>query len=443
MRYHKLLSLPRQCVHKLINHHFNWLGLAAALPLFGMATAWAIVQGNDAVPPADLQQQITQQLALPAFQFTPSTSRYWRDESVQRGDSIARVLNRLGIRASEAQRLLQSSPLSKDLLKLKVGATLSVQTNDSGELFGLRFLNDDENGERVLVAIEQLNGAWRASAAQLTSETLQTVRVIQIGPSLTQAFNRAKVPTEVREQLSEIFADQFNLSSLKRGDRINMVYETQLYNGMPIAVGNVLAVELERSGQRFQAFYLAHDSESGAYYDGNGKPLKKGFSYAPVANARISSGFGLRQHPILQNLRLHAGVDYAAASGTPVFAPADGVIIKQTQENGYGNMLELRHNDKTTTLYAHLSQFAANSQMGRKVKAGEVIAYVGNTGRSTGPHLHFEVRINEQAVDPASNALPAPKLNPGQLARFKTSQQQTLAQLNLLREIPTNLASLD
>ncbi|OQS43218.1 M23 family metallopeptidase [Chromobacterium haemolyticum] len=444
MDYRKLLHIPQKCFHKLMNHHLSLIGAAASLPLFGMATAFAVAQnGAQPVKPEVLQKEVTEQLTLPAFSFNESATRYWRDEAIKRGDTIARVLNRLGIRDSEANRFLHSSPLSKDLLKLKTGATLSVQTNDLGELFGLRFLNDDENGEQVLVAIEKVNGEWQASADPIATEAVQTVRSLLITRSVGAALAKAQVPRDIRAQLTEIFADQFNINSLGKGDRINLVYETLLYNGAPIAAGNLLAVEIQRSGKLHQAFYFAHDSESGAYYDALGKPIKQGFSHQPVANARISSGFGFRKHPILRSLRLHSGVDYAAASGTPIIAPADGTMVKVERQNGYGNMVEIRHNQKMTTLYAHMSRFAPGARSGKSVKAGEVIGYVGSTGRSTGPHLHFEVRINGQAVDPATNALPTPGLSATQLAEFKSGNQALTAHLKLLRELPTNIALLD
>ena len=293
------------------------------------------------------------------------------------------------------------------------------------------------------MAIEKVNGEWQASADPIATEAVQTVRSLLITRSVGAALAKAQVPRDIRAQLTEIFADQFNINSLGKGDRINLVYETLLYNGAPIAAGNLLAVEIQRSGKLHQAFYFAHDSESGAYYDALGKPIKQGFSHQPVANARISSGFGFRKHPILRSLRLHSGVDYAAASGTPIIAPADGTMVKVERQNGYGNMVEIRHNQKMTTLYAHMSRFAPGARSGKSVKAGEVIGYVGSTGRSTGPHLHFEVRINGQAVDPATNALPTPGLSATQLAEFKSGNQALTAHLKLLRELPTNIALLD
>ncbi|WP_047243331.1 M23 family metallopeptidase [Chromobacterium subtsugae] len=444
MDYRKLLHIPQKCASKLINHHLSWLGVAACLPMLGTATAFAVAVGaKETRGPEVVQQQVVERLALPEFQFADSQTRYWRDESIKRGDTVARVLNRVGVRDKEANAFLYTSPLAKDLLKLKVGATLTVQTNDAGELFGLRFLQDDDNGEQVLVALEKRDGKWQASADPVAAESVETVRSITLKRSAAAELTAARVPTDIRNQLSEVFADQFELSSLKRGDRINLVYETMVYAGASIASGNLLAVSIERQGKLHQAFYFAHDSESGAYYDAAGRPVKKGFSRQPVAGARISSGFGLRMHPVLHALRMHSGIDYAASAGTPIVAPADGELVKVQRENGYGNMVMIRHNGKLSTLYAHMSAFGKGVRAGGKVKAGDILGYVGSTGRATGPHLHFEVRINDQPVDPATNALQAPDLGKTQLAQFGAKRAQLSARLQLLQNIPVNVAQVD
>ncbi|OHX17628.1 peptidase [Chromobacterium amazonense] len=445
MDYRKLLHIPQKCANRLINHHLSWLGAAACLPLLGTATAFAVANGaEETLPPPILQQQVVERLALPEFRFVDSQTRYWRDESVKRGDTIARVLNRVGIRANEVRALLYGdNAQAKNLLKLKVGATLSVQTNDAGELFGLRFLQDDDNGEQNLVALEQRDGKWQASADPVAADSMETVRSLTIKRNAASELAAARVPADIRNQLAEVFSDQFELSSLKAGDSINLVYETMVYAGTPIASGNLLAVSIQRAGQLYQAFYFAHDSESGAFYDAAGKPVKKGFSRQPVAGARISSGFGLRKHPILRTLRMHSGIDYAASAGTPIVAPADGELVKAQRESGYGNVAMIRHNGRLTTLYAHMSAFGKGMKPGAKVKAGDIIGYVGSTGRSTGAHLHFEVRINDQPVDPATNALPTPGLSQTQLAQFGAKHVALSAKLNLLQSIPANVAMID
>ncbi|KZE35106.1 M23 family metallopeptidase [Crenobacter luteus] len=442
MNYRKLITIPQKCLARARGHRLNWLGVVAALPLFGMVTAFAIAPGEDKPAPVEIES-VVQQLALPPLTSADSQTRYWREEAVVRGDTLARLLNRLGVGDEEARRFLASSPLSRELLKLKTGATLSVETNDAGELFGLRFLNDDENGEQVLVVAEKVGGEWRARAGEVDAVAQPTMKSLTITGGVTAALIDAQVPAEVRAQLAEIFSDRFELADLKRGDRIAVVYETMFYQGAPVAFGNVLAAEVTRGERVDDAYYFAHDSESGAYYDRDGTPLKKGFGLQPVDGARISSGFGLRRHPILNSLRLHAGVDYAAPTGTPIRAPADGVVTTAETQNGYGNVVMVRHNGKLTTVYGHLSRFAAGVREGKTVRAGDLIGYVGSTGRSTGPHLHFEVRVNNQPVDPASAALPSPGLTPAQKLAFREKSAELSNRLALLRAIPVNVAQLD
>ncbi|WP_239688619.1 hypothetical protein [Aquitalea magnusonii] len=276
MNYRKLLQLPQNCTRRLINHHLSWLGLAASLPLFGMVTAFAVAPGDPHAAAALRQRMVTEKLALPAFTPPATATRYWRSETVNRGDTIARVLNRLGVRDSEARRFLYSSPLSRDLLKLNTGATLAVETSDEGELYALRFLNDDENGEKVLVAIAKQGDQWQASADPLATESIDSLRSITIRRSAPRELQAAGVPREVVVQLADIFADRFALDSLQPGDRIQLVFESLIHNGSPIANGNVLAAEISRGGQWHRAFYFAHDSESGAYYDAAGDRSKRG-----------------------------------------------------------------------------------------------------------------------------------------------------------------------
>lgn len=443
MNYKTLLQLPRTGVRRLMKHRFSWMIGAATLPFLGVMTAVAVAPGAAEKAPVTVQE-VSQQLTLPAIpSHVSDNTRYWREEPVQRGDTLSRLLNRLGVGSAEANRFIHTAPVSRDVLKLRAGATLSVEINDQGELFGLRFLNDDENGEKVLVVIEKQGGSWLASAEPPTTDTIQAVRSVEVRTSLSGALAQAGVPVEMRAQLGEIFADQLDISRLKRGDRVKLVYETLLYKGSPIATGNLLAAEIDTGNKLWQAFYFAHDSESGAYYDAQGKPLRKGFSQQPVSNARISSGFGMRFHPILRSLRMHQGIDYAASSGTPIMAPSDGTIDSMNTQSGYGNVVVLKHSAKLSTLYAHMSRFEPTLKRGSKVKAGDVIGYVGSTGRSTGAHLHMEVRVDGQPVDPSTTALPVPGLSATQHLAFSKQSVKLAANLKLLRDIPVSVAQLE
>lgn len=442
MNYRKLLQLPQNCARHLFNHQLSWLGLAASLPLFGMVTAFAVAPGT-ATPPAVSQQLITQQLALPTFNFSQSDTRYWRHETVRRGDSIARVLNRLGISDTDARHFQANSTLSRELLRLQPGATLAVETNDAGALFSLQFLHDDENGEKILVLARQRDGRWQASADPAATETMDSLHALTIRHDALAELKAAGLGPDIIAQLADIFADRVNLAELQAGDSIALVHESLLHAGSPIANGNIMAAHIRQRGKIHQAFRFAHDSESGSYYDANGMALKQGLAMAPLSNPRISSGFGTRYHPLLHSIRQHQGIDYAAASGTPVRAPAVGTIVSIDTQNGYGKVLTLRHNAKLTTLYAHLQRFAPGIRAGQQVQAGQLLAYVGNTGRSTGPHLHFETRLNGLAVDPATAILPAPALAGRQKADFIASSRQWQAKLALLQATPANIAQLD
>ena len=229
---------------------------------------------------------------------------------------------------------------------------------------------------------------------------------------------------------------------LGKGDRINLVYETLLYNGAPIAAGNLLAVEIKRAGKLHQAFYFAHDSESGAYYDAQGKPIKQGFSQQPVANARISSGFGFRKHPILRSLRLHSGVDYAAASGTPSSPrrrhPGQGGAPERLWQ--YGGNPPQSENDHAVRAHEPVRQGRPRRQE-RQGRRSDRLCRQHRPLHRPAPALRSADQ--RPGGGPATNALPTPGLSSTQLAEFKSGNRQLTAHLQLLRELPTNIALLD
>ncbi len=444
MDYRKLPTQPQNDHTRFLKTHLVWISLAASIPLAGMATAFAVAPGASASQV--VIQETTQALALPEIKLanTTDTARYWRAESVRRGDTIPRVLNRLGITDKEALRFIHTSDLSRDLLKLQTGATLHVETDDAGELFSLRFLKDDENGETVIVSIRKQNDSWIASADAIEARILQTPASFQITRSLSHAAARAGLPSDIRAQLSEIFADNPEIQTLKRGDHVELVYESLYSDGDLIGYGRILAAEIRTANSTIRAFYHEKENEeNGGYYNADGRPLKEGFSLDPIQGARITSGFGIRRHPILGQLRMHQGIDYAASTGTVIHAPADGVVSKVTTENGYGKVVELRHNNKYTTLYAHMSRFADKLKEGKAVKAGDVIGYVGSTGRSTGSHLHFETRIDGKAVDPAISTLKSPALAGSDMKAFHRNSLALSTQLDILARTPVNIAQTE
>ena len=226
---------------------------------------------------------------------------------------------------------------------------------------------------------------------------------------------------------------------------MRLLYNNMYFRGQQMGTGDILAAEIVKSGKTYQAYYYSQgkgDEESGSYYDQNGKSLqqKEGFNIEPVVYTRISSPFGYRVHPVLHTVRMHTGIDYAAPTGTPIKASADGVITFKGWKGGYGNTVMIRHSNGVETLYGHMSAFTPAEG---NVRAGEVIGFVGTSGRSTGPHLHYEARVNGQPVNPTTVALPTPKLTPTNMAAFRQQQKTANTMLAAVRGLPVSVAQLD
>ena len=410
------------------------LSLLLGLPALGMVSTHAInTQNNEQAAPVPISK-VVEKLSAPIAPVYNKEAFYWKVIYVQKGETVGSILSSLGAEGKEAETFIYANPVSKNLTRLHIGQPVSVYMNDKGGVSAVQFLNDNENGEKVLVAIEKKDGKWQATTDEVETETIQTVKMIRVRTSARGNLAQEGVPADIRESLNEIFSNQFALTDLKENDVIRLIYESFYYRGQEIATGNILAVNITHNDKSYSAYYFAHHESAGSYYDAGGEMLKKGFEFNPVISyTRISSFFGMRKHPILGGYRFHSGIDYAAPSGTPIMAPADGTIIERGVKGGYGNAVMLEHKNGMQTLYAHMSQFRANQSLGMHVKAGSVIGYVGSTGRSTGPHLHYEVRLNGQAVDPSTSALPTPSLNSVQLKGYYLTQEKLEQKLALMK----------
>jgi murein DD-endopeptidase MepM/ murein hydrolase activator NlpD len=232
-----------------------------------------------------------------------------------------------------------------------------------------------------------------------------------------------KLPDTIVSQIVEMFSTSIDFrSDLKRGDRFSVVYETFWQDGEMVRTGRILAGEFINRGVAYQSvWYEDPATHQGGYYSLDGKSLKQGFLKSPLAFSRISSGFSLRVHPISGVWKQHKGVDFAAPMGTPIRASGDGVIdFIGASTGGYGNMVVLKHWANYSTAYGHMSRFASGLRRGQKVHQGDVIGYVGSTGWSTGPHLHYEFRVANEARDPMTvKAVAQAPLTSGEMGRFR------------------------
>ena len=406
-------------------------------------TAYAITDPQPAQTDFKVER-ISEELPAVYVETNTYQSSYWAQEAVQAGDSLSDVLTRMGVNQEDIKQIMAKNNANLDMKNLRTNQSVNIRIDSSGQVTDVQFFTDEEL-ERNLVALEKVKGKWRISNAEIDMKTMPTLRSVQIRTSAIGDMLRAEIPSEVYIQLKEIFADSFNMSDLKEGDTVRLLYNSMYFRGQQMAVGDILAAEVVKDGKTYQAYYYSQgkgDEESGSYYDQNGKSLqqKEGFNTEPVAYTRISSPFGYRVHPVLHTVRMHTGIDYAAPTGTPIKAAADGEVIFKGWKGGYGNTVMIRHANGVETLYGHMSAF---SPADGRVRAGEVIGFVGTTGRSTGPHLHYEARVNGQPVNPTTVALPTPKLTPTNMAAFRKQQKDASTMLSTIRSLPVSVAQLD
>ncbi|MEO8409825.1 MAG: peptidoglycan DD-metalloendopeptidase family protein, partial [Propionivibrio sp.] len=244
-------------------------------------------------------------------------------------------------------------------------------------------------------------------------------------------------------QLTEIFGGDIDFHrDIRKGDRFSLTYETNSYQGKPVLSGRILAAEFVNDNKLFTAYWYETEKGRGAYYTAEGKSVQKAFLRSPLAFSRITSGFSsARQHPVLHVMRAHKGIDYGAPTGTPIRAVSAATVEFAGRKGGYGNLVVLKHQGAYSTAYGHMSKFAPSIKNGAQVSQGDTIGFVGQTGMATGPHLHYEFRVNDKQVNPLSIKLPdVNTLGASQLARFKSATKNWVEQLAWAKELQVALA---
>ncbi len=378
--------------------------VAAIVILAGAGVVAAFAFAPDSLVQSDPSQRIVRQLSLPALDTIAPSGGYWREERIQRGDTLGSVLARLGIDDAPAQNFLRTDARARPLYQLKPGKAVRVQADDDGRLIALSYLA--QGGD--LLTVKRTPDGFSAASAPPGSTVRLELRAGEIRSSLFAASDAVGLPDAVTMQLAEVFSGDIDFHhDLRRGDWFAVVYEMREVDGQPVGAGRIVAAEFVNKGNAYRAFAWGQDGSEG-YYGEDGKNLRKAFMRSPLSFTRITSGFSLaRFHPFLQTWRAHKGVDFGAPTGTPVHAAGDGKVVSAARQNGYGNAVVLQHGGAFSTAYAHLSRFAAGIRPGARVAQGEVIGYVGQTGWATGPHLHYEFRVNNEQRNPMTIALPA------------------------------------
>ena len=351
---------------------------------------------------------------------------------VQKGDTLISVLTKAGITREAANKIYYSikSDFNPNSLKIgqKIKTIMSVNTQDSTIPAELNYMVIDINaGERVITARNHDKFETFIEQDELLDKTnaLQGV----INGNLSKSMQNVGVPMRAVNNFINLFAYAVDFKrDVKKGDKFEIVYESQVTkDDKLIKCGKIIYAGLVLRKQKI-ALYRYEDNKGGVdYYTPGGQALKRTLDRKPLAfrNARISSPFGRRLHPILKKHVIHWGVDYAAPQGTPIYAGGDGVVQAAKYNGGYGNYIKIRHNSEFSTAYGHMSRFAKGMHPGVRVTQGQIIGYVGSTGRSTGPHLHYEVIQNGKRVNPRTiKASTGENLSGQALNRFKQKVDQ-------------------
>jgi murein DD-endopeptidase MepM/ murein hydrolase activator NlpD len=326
------------------------------------------------------------------------------------------------------------------LRQLIPGRSVRAATSDTGRLVSLRYVASD--GTELSVVQSAQGFVTREQNAIGDRQLLMASG--EISTSLFAATDDAGLSDAVAMQLPEIFSGEIDFHrDLRPGDRFSVVYEGYFRDGEFVRTGRVLAAEFSNQGRSYRAVYFQDNDGRGGYYTPEGKNLRRTFLRSPLEFSRVSSGFSAsRFHPVLQTWRAHKGVDYAAPVGTRIRATADGYVQFMGSQNGYGNVAILRHGNGYSTLYGHMSGFRKGLAVGTQVHQGDVIGFVGMTGLATGPHLHYEFRINDKHQNPLKLAVPqGPSITRELRASFEQASQPLVERLSLIRGI--NLASVN
>lgn len=396
--------------------------LGSGVTAFGIAP---LAPDASDLPVRQVVDSLSQPLAdAPLTAHQPGFTLY-RSDVVRRDDNANSLLQRLGVNDSEAQGFLRNDPLARQLFAGRAGKLVAVETTDRHELQRLtaRWLSADERSFERLVIEKSSDGL---QARMETGELTASNRLAsgEIHSSLFSATDAIGLPDAVAIQLAEMFSANIDFRrDLRRGDRFSLVYEVLEGDGEALRAGRILSAEFINAGRAYHAVWFEEPGHKGGYYDFDGQSSLREYLSSPLEFTRVSSGYGMRFHPVHGVRRAHLGVDFAAPTGTPVRSIGDGVVSFSGRQSGYGNVVFVQHRKGHVTVYAHLSRI--DVRRGQRIGQGERVGAVGCTGTCTGPHLHFEFRDNGRHLDPLvalRNSETVP-LNPALRPRFDAVAQ--------------------
>jgi len=344
------------------------------------------------------------------------------------GDSLQKILLKEKISKLEVNKIYQKTKGIVDLTKIKQGQTIAV-------IF--RIKQNKPSISRITFQVDELSSAYiyydnKANdyEVRLNKKNLEKINFLAKGVIANSLFTSAQkidVDAEVIVEFARIFGFEIDFQrDMRKNDEFQIFYERfEDDEGENFKNGNILFAYLKNSGRKIKLYRYKDSKNNIGYFTSDGKSIEKALMKTPINGARLSSGYGMRKHPILGYNKLHQGTDFAARRGTPVMASGSGTVERASWFGAYGKYVRIRHNSTYKTAYAHLSKFGRNIKAGKKVRQGQIIGYVGSTGRSTGPHLHYEVLVNNKRINSQRLKLPSGKrLSKNEMKNFNLEKQR-------------------
>lgn len=348
--------------------------------------------------------------------------------TIGRNDTLDQIFRGLQLKLSDLAELRSLPDVRKSLDMIRPGDVIQL-THLDGEIKSLT----RQISETAMLSVTRADDGFSANILENPLESGEHTLRGTVDSSLYVAVNAAGGTDRLAVELADVFKYDIDfVNQVQPGDAFTVAYEQEFQDGRFVRDGDILAAEFVNAGKPYRAVRYVGPNGKADYYTPDGRPVRKAFLRYPVDYARISSGFSkARRHPVLNRVRAHKGIDFAAPTGTPIKAAGNGRIIERGRKGGYGNAIVLSHGKGITTLYGHMSRFVKGLSVGSYVKQGQVIGYVGMTGLATGPHVHYEYRVNGVHMNPARVTVPKADPIPASLmADFKAQTAPLLARLD-------------
>ncbi|HUR39625.1 MAG TPA: peptidoglycan DD-metalloendopeptidase family protein [Verrucomicrobiae bacterium] len=398
------------------------MSVGAIMTQRGASQRSTVIDLADALP-------VTTASADPEALATPTASP-WVTVKVKSGQTLSSIFDAHGLPTMDWVQIVRLGGDAGKLKRLKAGEELHLRKGPEG-IQELTYALD----EARTLQVTRTEGGFESITLAAEIERRPTYAMGSLTTSLYESGVASGLPPALIIEMADIFGYDIDfVQDIRVGDRFTVIYEELFKNGEKLRAGNILAAEFVNQGKPLRAVRYTDPQGNSGYYAPEGQSLRKSFIRTPVDVFRISSNFSrARYHPVLNRFRAHLGTDYAAPTGTPIKATGDGRVVFAGNKGGYGKAVVIRHGSSYETLYGHLSRFRSGVTTGSRVQQGQVIGYVGKTGLATGPHLHYEFRVNGVHRDPRRVTLPRASALPRQhLEHFRASSTPLITQLDAL-----------